>query len=364
MWKTGPVGRYLRQYFYPSPGVVAVQDSSYTRDGHELRASVYRPAALKRRAPAWIVLHGLTYHGPRHPGLQRFASALAAASHVVFIPEIREWSRLVVAPMLTLPTIHAAADAALLRDDVDPERLGVFGFSFGATHAIATAGDVQLAQRIKAIIAWGGYAEVARLVEFGLTGEHELDGARESMTPDPYGRWITGANYITDVPGYHDMGRVADALLQLALEAGRLRIFAGDPALDPHKRELAAVLDTRERRVFELFAPIAPHDTAAARAFGGALSETIVARDPLMEPGPRLGAVRIPVLLAHGRDDRLIPYTESLRLQRRLPAALVAGCTITDLFAHSGGTEPGLGLGLVREGARFINLLNRILTTL
>jgi acetyl esterase/lipase len=364
MLKTGPVGRYLRQYFRPSPGLVTVQDSTYTRAGRELRASVYRPGSLRRRAPAWIVLHGLTYHGPRHPGLQRFASALAASGHVVFIPEIREWSRLLVAPLLTLPTILAAADAVAARDDVDAERIGVFGFSFGATHAIAAAGDVHVAQGIRAITAWGGYAEVARLVEFGLTGEFELDGVRRSMTPDPYGRWIVAANYLTDVPGYGDMGRVTDALLQLATEAGRSGVFAGDPMHEPLKRELAAGLDARERRVYELFAPVGPHNLEAARAFTGVLAATIVAKDPLMEPGPRLQAVRIPVLLAHGRDDRLIPYTESLLLKRRIPKPMVAGCTITDLFAHSGGREPGLGLGLVREGARFINVLNRILTTL
>lgn len=364
MLKSGPLGRYLRQYFRPSPGVVEVRDTSYSRAGRELRASVYRPASLRRPAPAWIVLHGLTYHGPRHPGLQRFASALAASGHVVFIPEIQEWSRLMVAPELTLPTIQAAADAAVLRDDVDAERIGIFGFSFGATHAIAAATDQQLPQRIRAITAWGGYAEVARLVEFGLTGTHELDGVREYLTPDPYGRWIFGANYLTDVPGYSDMGRVADALLRLALEAGRTGVFAGDPIYEPVKRELAAGLAARERPVFELFAPIGPHDPVAARALADALTRTILAKDPLMEPGPHLHAVRIPVLLAHGRDDRLIPYTESLRLKRQIPGKMVAGCTITDLFAHSGGREPGLKLGLVREGARFINVLNQILTTL
>jgi hypothetical protein len=39
--------------------------------------------------------------------------------------------------------------------------------------------------------------------------------------------------------------------------------------------------------------------------------------------------------------------------------------TITSLFSHSGGTDPGLGkIGLARQGGRFAAVLNRILTTL
>jgi pimeloyl-ACP methyl ester carboxylesterase len=355
--------KYLKQYFRPSPAAVQVQPARYTRDGRNLPAMVYRPAARARAGSAWIVLHGLTYHGPRHPGLIRFASALAAAGHLVFIPEIEEWSRLLVAPALTPATIKAAADALSLRDDVDAERIGVFGFSFGATQALIAANDDELAQRIRTIVAWGGYADIARLVHFGLTGEHELDGVIERIEPDPYGRWIFGANYLTSVPGYEDMTRVADALMELAREAGRSGTFAGDPIHDPLKRRLASALDVRERRVFELFAPVEAHDMEAARVLAKSLAVTIVGKDRLMDPAPFLGNVRVPVMLAHGRDDRLVPYTESLLLRRRIAQDLVVDCTITTLFAHSGGTRLGLGpLGLARETSRFLRMLDRILT--
>ncbi|MGQ0561647.1 MAG: dienelactone hydrolase family protein [Gemmatimonadota bacterium] len=359
------VVRFLRQYFRPNPSSVELLEASYTRDGRSLPATVHRPAARSRRAPAWIVLHGLTYHGVRHPSLERFASALAAGGHVVLIPEIHEWTRLQVAPALTTPTIRAAVDTLLGRDDVDPRRIGVFGFSFGATQALVSATDEQLAQRIRAIVAWGGYAGIPRLVHFGLTGEHEIDGVRERIEPDPYGRWIFGANYLTSIPGYEGMTRVGAALAQLALAAGRSRVFAGDATLRPLTEQLAVSLSGPERRAFELFAPVGAHDLAEARVLARALAETIVASDPLMDPTPFLTRVRIASILAHGRDDRLVPYTESIRLQRQLPPERLAASSITALFAHSGGTEPRLGVaGLAREGARFIATLSRILTTL
>src|SRR5688572_10285507 len=95
------------------------------------------------------------------------------------------------------------------------------------------------------------------------------------------------------------------------------------------------------------------------------LAASFIARDPLVDPMPFLGHARVPVLLAHGRDDRLVPYTESIRLERGLPRELVAASSITSLFSHSGGTVHGLGvMGRTREAARFVATLNRILEKL
>ena len=365
------VTKYLRQYFRPDPKRVVVEESQYERDGAPLRAVIYRPAPDRPtaqppdRLPAFVVLHGLTATGVDHPSLKRFASALAASGHVVLVPEITEWSKLLVTPKLTAPTIEAAVSVLKARDDVDPSRIGVFGFSFGATHAIAAAHREAIARDVKIIVAWGGYEDLRRLVRFGLTGEHGVDVVNEVMEPDPYGRWMFGGNYLTKIPGYENMQRVQDALLELAREAGRSGVYAGDPLHHATARRVSEGLRTDEREVFELFAPLGTHDMEKAKVIGQQLADTIIKLDPYMDPVATLEETRVPVIIAHGRDDRLVPYSEGVRLRRRIPKDKLRAFTITDLFSHSGGTEPGLGpLGLLREGARFIQVLNRILTTL
>jgi pimeloyl-ACP methyl ester carboxylesterase len=203
-------------------------------------------------------------------------------------------------------------------------------------------------------------------VHFGLTGEHDIDGKFELLNPDPYGRWVFGANYLTSIPGYDDMGNVASALLQLAQDAGRSGTFAGDPIHDPLKRQLAAALNPREREVYELFAPTtSTHDMVAAGELAKKLATTIAARDPLMDATPYLSRVRIPTILAHGRDDRLVPYTETIRIERALPPALVRRATVTGLFSHSGGQPLFLHpVRLTRELTGLMSLLNDMLTTL
>lgn len=357
---------FLRQYLRPRPGALVEETGVCLRGDQALPTTIFRPAAPRRPLPAWVVLHGLTYHGKEHPALVKFARAVAASGSLVCIPDIPEWKTLHVAPGVTGPSIHAGACALRGRGDVAPDRIGVIGFSFGATQALtALARDPALAGEIRGIAAWGGYADVHRLFRFGITGEYDLDGVAYREEPDPYGRWVMGGNYITGVPGFEDAQPLAEALHALATAAGKLKIDAWDAGLDPVKLRLRAELPPRFQERFDLFAPLVGErhrDLARATGLAQELSQAALRADPLLDPTPDLGRVRTPTFIAHGRDDRLVPFTESLRLARQLPASALRAVNITSLFSHSGGAAPDLGpIGLGREAIRFLRLLHGIL---
>jgi hypothetical protein len=69
----------------------------------------------------------------------------------------------------------------------------------------------------------------------------------------------------------------------------------------------------------------------------------------------------VPVVLAHGRNDRLIPWTEMVRLSRALPDQQLYRSRITTLFAHSGGDPRGVTPGLALEALRFVALMRAML---
>ncbi|HEX2168325.1 MAG TPA: hypothetical protein VHG09_13910 [Longimicrobiales bacterium] len=357
--------RFLKQYLRPTADAAVETETVYTRGAEELPATVYRPARGPRELPGWVVLHGLTRPGRAHPSLQRFTRAVASAGNIVLVPEIPEWRDLRVAPAVAIGTIREAVRALQQRDDVRHEHVGLFGFSFGATQALIAAADEETARLLAGVAAWGGYSDLRRLFRFGLTGEHELDGVTYHVEPDPYGCWIMAGNYLTRVPGYEGAGGVARALHDLALEAGERRLYAWDPVFDASKRRLRESLEPDEHELFNMIAPEttaprADHDRVLALA--EALADTALQADPLLDPRPFLNDVRVPVLFSHGRDDRLIPFTETIRLSRAVPRDRVRSTIVTALFQHSGGTQSGLGpLGVAREGARFARLLRRVL---
>ena len=83
--------------------------------------------------------------------------------------------------------------------------------------------------------------------------------------------------------------------------------------------------------------------------------------EPLLDPEPDLIRVRLPTQLIHGRGDRLIPYTEGLRMRDGLPAEARAGLTVTELFSHSAGRVAGSWFDRAREGVTFFEALRRVI---
>ncbi len=351
--------RFLRTWLTRRAPVVEcevrVEDEEVTLPATLLRER--RSAPL----PAWILLHGLTRPGRSHAELLRFARALASAGAVVVIPEIREWTQLRLAPDRALPAIVAAV-AGLKESGLAREPPGVVGFSFGAPQALRAAATSDLRGRIGAVVGFGAYFDVTRTVRFQLTGEHEWKGRRCRLTPDPYGRWIMAANHLTDVPGHADAGDVSRALWRLAAQAGDRQVPADDPALDPLRDELRGEVAPSRRGLFDAFARRAGPAPEGARELGDALAAAALRKTPELHVTGCLGSVDCPVELVHGREDRLIPFTETLRLAAAFPAEAALQVTVTALFSHSRNRPIRAGVRAVREGWRFVRMLRRMVS--
>ncbi len=358
--------RFLRQFLLPRPGAILEEETTYRRGDEMLPATLYRPRRRGRGGrplPGWMTLHGLTYHGRAHPSLRRFARSLAASGAVVLVPDLPEWRALHVAPRRTVDTIRAAVLELDGRGLTEPGRIGVMGFSFGATQALIAATEPVLRDRIAGVAAWGGYADIRRVARFMFLGEHELDGTRHHVEPDPYGRWILAGNYLPLLPEHRDDVALPAALLALAREAGRLGIMAWDPQLDQRKAAARAGLTPEARELFDLLAvpagaTLSPDQRTRVATLVDRLADAALAAEPILDPGPWLSSVPVPVFLAHGRDDRLIPWTEMVRLRRALPPDRLTGGGITSLFSHSFGQRHAPSLRTAVEAVRFVRLLN------
>jgi len=352
--------RYLGSWLGNS-GAVEPHELEMSRDGRRIPATVLVPKGRGAPFPSWIVLHGMTRRGRNHAQLGRFIRALTASRAVVVVPEVPEWIDLDLDPEVTVPTVRGALD--LLRSLPEAsERVALVGFSFGSPQAILATEHPHLAGELSGAVGFGGYCDLERTVRFQFTGVHEWEGLVRRAPPDPYGRWIVGANFLPAIPGYETANGVADALMALAREAGDREIPARHPTMANQARVWRSRLSPSERGLFDLFAPpdgVDP-DPEAVRDLVTGLVRAARDRHPLLEPAERLGAVRHPVHVLHGRGDPLIPYTEALRLQRELTATKVR-CTITRLFAHSTRAGPPPLTTLVGEVSAFLASLDRVL---
>lgn len=357
--------RFLHQFLVRREAAVVIEETTYRRGDRTLPATLYHPRRITRPLPGWLTLHGLTYQGREHASLRRLARSLAASGAVVLVPDLPEWRALRVAPETAVETIKAAVAELDALGMTEPGRIGVMGFSFGATQALIAAADPLLRNRLAGVVSWGGYADIRAATRFAFLGEHALDGRAYRLDPDPYGRWILAGNYLGFLDEYSD-GELPAACLELALEAGRRQMVAWDQAMDPLKEEARRGLGAGDRDLFDLIAP--PTGTTldlAARQRLGALVDRMLpaalASEPLLDPGPYLGRVPVPVFLAHGRGDRLVPWTEMVRLRQALPSDQVAFSGITALFSHSTGERRVPSPAAAIDAARFIRLMHRML---
>lgn len=357
--------RFLRHLRRPDTSVVGAEEVLICVGGEEVEATLFLPRTRRLPVPGWVVLHGITVPGRRHAALTRFAASLAASGAAVLVPDVPAWRRLRISPAAT-ETIEGGAHYLAERPEAEGARVGVVGFSMGATQALIAAADPAIGARVRTVVGFGGYYDLRRTVRCMVTGEHEWGGRSYTLDPDPYGRWIVAANYLTRVPGCGGMGRVAEALHNLAMEAGRRGISATLADYDPIKATVRETLTEDEQRVWDLLAPPAarpPADLGAARDLAGDLAGAALAAEPLLDPAPylHLPSLRGRVVLGHGRDDRLIPFTETLRLHSHLPPGADASVTITGLLAHSTGAKGLRALAYTREGLKFFRLLGRAL---
>ena len=327
-----------------------------------LHARRYSRRSQKSPAPGWVLLHGVTRPGPDHPAIVRFAGALARSGAVVLVPDIPSWRRLDLDPVPAQTALYRATEH--LSGDAQVRSGGVVlvGLSFGFPQVLRVGTELAAAGLVRGLGGFGSYCRLTPTLRFGLTGQFRWRGRTEYLRPDPYGRWVVAANYLHRVPGYEDAKCVSRALHRLAVLAGERRIMSWDPSYDAAKDDLARSIPETHRHLFRLFAPPADREPEPGRAreMAHLLADAARRIHPELEPPADFGdAPPPPTRLLHGRRDHLIPFTETLALERLLRKRTDVSATVTGLFAHS--RESGATTARVRESVRFFTGLKEVI---
>jgi pimeloyl-ACP methyl ester carboxylesterase len=214
------------------------------------------------------------------------------------------------------------------------------------------------------VVGFGGFCDPERMIRAIFTGEHEWEGVELPLDPDPYGRWVLAGNYLTLAPASSRCAACRTPASRARGGGGPARRLRLGAEYDAMKDELRATLSATSCRCGICLAPPsgAPLvDLEGARRLAAAFAEGAIRHDPRVDPRPYFPALHGRITLSHGREDRLIPFTESLRLAAALPSRLDASCTITGLFSHSAGAGGLRPLARARETLTFVRLLNRAL---
>jgi pimeloyl-ACP methyl ester carboxylesterase len=269
-------------------------------------ADLYTPGDAMPEA-ALVLVPGVSPKGRDDARLVAFATTLARARFLILVPELPGLRRLRVGP----GDIIAIADALRYLEDQSQKPLGLVAFSYAAGPALLAALEPDIGPRLHFGLLVSGYHDVEALATFVTTG-HFKTGAQapwQHAEPNPRGKWLFLLSNVERVESAADR-----ALLH---EIGERKF--DDPTADiadlrarlgPEGRAIDALLDNRDpARVPALIAGL----PAGLRADMAALDP---ARHDLSKLRPRL-------YLVHGKDDSVIPYTESEALAKAVPDAVL-----------------------------------------
>jgi pimeloyl-ACP methyl ester carboxylesterase len=274
-----------------------------------------------------VLVPGITRQGKDDPRLVAFAETLARARFEVLVPDLPNLRDLRV----------DAADARVLADAVaylerrrgGQGALAMTGVSYAVGPAILALFEPGAAGRVDVVVAIGGYYDLEATLTFFTTGHYrEAPTAQwRHRTPNAYGKWVFVRS---------NAGRLEDAGDRALVGVMAERKLA-DPGADV--ADLAARLGSEGRAVHALLANRDPDRVPALIAALPAAVARDIRRLDLKRRD--LASLRTRFVLVHGRDDPIIPESES----RALAAALAPGraeLTILESLNHVDPQPAGL----------------------
>lgn len=298
-------------------------------------ASIYRAKRTPRRA--LLLLPGLHYEGPEHPGLDRLARVLASIGYLVMVPRIQAFADLQIRP-----EVYDQAEAALhalrgLQEYPTGSRTDLLSISFGSSLAIHLASQASLQDQIRRVLIYGGFADWKKTMRFALSGS-------ASAKHDPLNRPVIYMNLLDAFD--------VDAETRIELTEGWTRFcrdtWGRDEMKVPHAysktaREIARLIHPSSQSLFLEGCNVSPHPERADAHCLEALKRSDFS---WLNQNSKCAKVRCPVTVIHGRDDDVIPYTQGKELFALLNAGSQHQLLISGLYAHTKAEKPSAGEGL------------------
>ncbi len=277
---------------------------AYAIQGRNSQGDLYLPG--EPPLAGIVLVPGVAEQGKDDPRLVAFATTLARARFLVLVPDIPGLRALRV----QAEDAQGVADAFLYLLS-RPEfpiggHAGIGAFSYAVGPAVLAALDPSIRERVDFVLGVGGYYDLHRVVTFFTTGYFQKEGQWHYLEPNRYGKWVFVLSNIDRLPDVRDR-RTLRTMAERRLDNVGAGVDDLRQRLTPAGLSLLDLLENRD--------PV-----RAPGLLAGLPAEIRVELDALNLANKDLSRLRARLILFHGTDDAIIPYTESMALAAAVPS--------------------------------------------
>lgn len=271
---------------------------AYTIQGRENQGDLYIPGELP--LAGIVLVPGVAARGKDDPRLVVFATTLARARFLVLVPDLPNLRALRVRAE-DAQNVADAFSHLLSRPEFPTRgRAGIGAFSYAVGPAVLAALEPRIHERVDFVLGVGGYYDLEQVITFFTTGYFQKQGEWHYLEPNRYGKWVFVLGNAERLSDPHDRSAFR-AMAKRRLNDPHARIDDLSRRLTSEGQALLALLENRDQVRTPALIDGLP---AAIRADIEALN--LANKD--------LSRLRARLILLHGTDDAIIPYTESVAL--------------------------------------------------
>lgn len=279
----------------PTPTKISIE--------YEIRENQYHADLYisKESTLAGIVLiPGIAKHGRDDPRLVAFATTLARSHFMVLVPDIPNLRDLKVRAEDSR-TIADAFTYLISRPEFPVEaQAGIGAFSYAVGPAVLAALEPIVREKVDFVLGVGGYYDVEHVITFFTTGYFQNKNKWHHLEPNEYGKWVFIISNVERLSDPNDK----NIFLKIAQQKINNPNVVIDDLVINLTAEASSVLALLQNQNHEHVPSLIADMPTAIRADIDALNLS----------NKDLTQLKAKLILLHGTDDDIIPYTESIAL--------------------------------------------------
>ena len=273
---------------------------TYTIQEQQYQADLY----ISRELPlaSIVLIPGVAEQGKDDSRLVAFATTLARSRFLVLVPDMPNLRELKIRAEDSRTIIDAFTYLNSRPEFPAQGQAGIGAFSYAVGPAVLAALHPEIREKVNFILSIGGYYDVEHVITFFTTGYFQNDNGWQYLEPNEYGKWVFVFSNVERLSNPADR-EIFFKIAKRKLNKPNSSIDDLDKNLTDEANSILTLLQNQNHK----------HTSSLITEMPSAIRDDLV---ELNLSNKNLTKLKARLILLHGTDDDIIPYTESIALSR------------------------------------------------